>query len=54
MKDENRKDLLFVLFMLTVVTLAVIYFTGPERKEFLEFQSQWWREFIDTFSPLSK
>ena len=48
MKDENMKDVLFVLFILTVIILAVIYFTVPERKDFLEFQSKWWREFIET------
>jgi hypothetical protein len=45
MKTENKKNILFVLYLLTVLVLAVMYFTVPERKEFLEFNLRWWKEF---------
>ena len=45
MRDEGNKDILFVLYILAVLILAVIYFTVPERKEFIEFQFKWWKEF---------
>ena len=35
--------------MVTIVILATIYFTVPERKDFFEFQLQWWREFREAF-----
>lgn len=45
MKTENKKNMLFVLYLLTVLVLALIYFSVPERKEFLEFNLRWWKEF---------
>ncbi|GBE06099.1 hypothetical protein BMS3Abin10_01743 [bacterium BMS3Abin10] len=51
-KEERRKDVVFILYILTVLILAVIYFSVPERTLFLENQIKWWREFremIKTF-----
>ncbi len=45
MKAENRKSIFFVLYIITVLVLALIYFSVPERKEFLEFNMKWWKEF---------
>ncbi len=45
MTDKGKKELFFSLYILSVLILALIYFTVPERKEFLEFQSRWWKEF---------
>jgi len=45
MKAENNQNIFFVLFIVTVVVLALIYFSVPERKEFLEFNIRWWKEF---------
>jgi len=45
MKAENKKRILFVLYMLTVLVLVLIYFSVPERKEFIEFHLRWWKEF---------
>ncbi len=45
MKTENKKNILFVLYMLSVLVLAVIYFSVPERREFIEFHIRWWKEF---------
>ncbi len=42
MKGEGNKDILFVMYMVIVLVLAVIYFTVPERAEFFEFQLKWW------------
>lgn len=47
MKAEGGKDLLFIGYIVIVIALAVIYFTVPERKEFIEFQIQWWGEFLE-------
>ena len=41
----SKKDMLFVLYIVTVLVLAVIYFSVPERKEFIEFHVKWWKEF---------
>ena len=44
MKENAKKDVLFIIYILTVLVLAIIYFTVPERKEFLDFQLKWWSE----------
>ena len=44
MKENAKKERLFILYILTVLVLAVIYFTVPERKEFFDFQVKWWSE----------
>ena len=44
MKEEQKKDILLVLYMLTVLILAVIYFSVPERILFMENTIQWWSE----------
>lgn len=47
MEEGRKKDVLFYLYILAVLSLAVIYFTVPERKEFIEFQVNWWKEFLN-------
>ena len=42
MKKISKKDGLFILYVLSVIVLATIYFTIPERKEFFDFQLTWW------------
>ena len=44
MKPETRDNIIFILFLIVVLILAVIYFTVPERKIFLENQIKWWSE----------
>jgi hypothetical protein len=44
MWKKDKKDILFFLYILIVLVLAVIYFTMPERAEFFEFQLKWWGE----------
>ncbi len=45
MKGKSRiKDILFGLYFLSVILLAIIYFTVPERGLFIENQLQWWNE----------
>ncbi len=45
MKEEGKKNILFVIYITAVVVLAVIYFTVPERQAFFDFQLKWWGEF---------
>ena len=42
--DERKKDVLFVILLLTILVLAGVYFSMPERSEFLQFQFKWWEE----------
>lgn len=44
MRDEGRKDVFFILYLLVVLSLAFIYFTVPERALFIENQIEWWGE----------
>ena len=44
MKDESRKNTIFVLYLIAIVLMAVVYFSVPERKSFLEYQKKWWTE----------
>ncbi len=47
MKEERGRDIIFVLYILIVLALAIIYFSVPERALFIENQIKWWREFWD-------
>jgi len=47
MKDNGGKDILFAVYLMIVIILALIYFTVPERKDFIDFQVRWWGEFLD-------
>jgi len=53
MKAENRKDIFFIIYIVTVFFLALIYFAVPERKEFLEFNMRWWKELWRVFGPVT-
>lgn len=44
MKEKSKDDMLFAVYMTIVLILAVIYFTVPERSDFLNYQLQWWGE----------
>ncbi len=46
MKKRDGIDLHFMLYMLTIIVLAVIYFSVPERAVFFDFQMRWWNEMI--------
>ena len=43
---KDRKDILYFLFILIILIMAVIYFTVPERASFMENQLKWWGEFF--------
>ena len=47
MKAERRKDILFILYILVILVMAVIYFTVPERMSFLKNQFRWWGQMLD-------
>ena len=49
MTEEQKKDYLYLLFIITVIILAVLYFTVPERSMMIENQMRWWKEFKVTF-----
>lgn len=44
MKKRDRQDPYFMLYMLTIIVLAVVYFSVPERAVFFDFQMRWWNE----------
>ncbi len=46
MNKERVKDLVFALFMIVVLALAIIYFTVPERTMFLNNTIEWWLGFL--------
>ena len=43
---KRGKEILFIVYILTVLILAVIYFTVPERALFIENQIEWWSEML--------
>lgn len=47
MKEDRSKDIIFVLFILAVLILAILYFSVPERALFMEKQIKWWSELWD-------
>ena len=49
---EHGKDIIFVLFILTILILAIIYFSVPERVVFMENQIKWWSEFMEIIKSL--
>jgi hypothetical protein len=42
--NERGKDILFVIYVLSVFALSIIYFSVPERIVFLENAIQWWKD----------
>ncbi len=50
MKDEGKRDIFFIIYILAVLVLSVIYFTVPERATFLENQMEWWKELWEIIS----
>jgi hypothetical protein len=47
MRDEDiLNDILFWFFLVTALSLTVIYIMVPERAVFIENQIEWWDEFL--------
>ena len=46
---ERRKDIYFTLYLLLVLLLAWVYFSVPERPEFIQYQLKWWQEMWQVF-----
>jgi len=44
---KERKDIFFTIFLIIVIILAVLYFSVPERRLFIENQIKWWGELWD-------
>jgi hypothetical protein len=49
MTEEQKKNILYIVFIISVIILAVIYFSVPERSVFIENQLKWWKEFREVF-----
>jgi hypothetical protein len=49
MTEKQKNDFLFIVFIVTVIILAVLYFSIPERSNFIEYQLTWWKEFREVF-----
>ena len=47
MKEERSKKIFLILYIPTILILAVIYFSMPERKLFIENTVKWWGEWLD-------
>jgi len=47
MKEGRSKKIFLILYILTILILAVIYFVQPERKLFIENTIKWWGEWRD-------
>jgi len=53
MKSENRQNIFLLLFIGAVLVMAVIYFAVPERKELIEFNIEWWRDFFSVMGTVA-
>jgi len=49
MTEEQKNNILYIVFIITVIILAIIYFSVPERVKFFENQIKWWAEFRKAF-----
>jgi len=47
MKEESKNNIVFTVYLIIVLILAVIYFTVPERSDFVHYQLQWWGQMWD-------
>jgi len=45
--EERSKNIVFLLFIFTVLILSVVYFSVPERVLFMENQIKWWSQLWD-------
>jgi hypothetical protein len=48
--NEKNRDISFILFIVTILILSVVYFSVPERVQFMEFQIIWWKEFLSVLT----
>jgi len=46
-EEKHIENIIFIIFMLVVLILAVVYFSVPERALFIENQIKWWGELWD-------
>ena len=45
MTEDQKKNIVYYLFIISILVMAVIYFSVPERGTFIENQIKWWSEF---------
>jgi len=39
---NNKRDIVFWIYLVSIIVLSVIYFSMPERKEFINNTIEWW------------
>jgi hypothetical protein len=44
--EKQHKDIAFSLFVFVTLVLSVLYFSVPERVQFMENQFNWWAELL--------
>jgi hypothetical protein len=47
MKEEGKKDIFFILYILLILAMSTVYFKAPERALFIENKIEWWSELWD-------
>jgi hypothetical protein len=52
--SERLKDILFAVYVLIVVTLSILYFSVPERAQFMEYQLQWWKDLWSALQAITR
>ncbi|MEE8330106.1 MAG: hypothetical protein V3R54_09275 [Thermodesulfovibrionia bacterium] len=52
MKENRSKDGVFLLFILAVSVMSILYFSVPERMDFIKNQIKWWGELWDIVKSL--
>jgi len=41
---NNKRDIIFWIYLVIIIVLSIIYFSMPERKEFISNTIEWWKE----------
>jgi hypothetical protein len=49
MTEERKRNIIYIVFIIAIIIMAVIYFSVPERVKFFENQLKWWKEFREVF-----
>jgi len=49
MTEDQKKNIVYYIFIIAIIMMAVIYFSVPERAKFIENQVKWWTEFKEVF-----
>ena len=47
MKKEKKGNIVFILYLIVILTLAIVYFTVPERAEIIRRSIDWWSQLLN-------